>query len=309
MDGFHHTDAFTATTAGTGKVYIWLTRYGVLFFSVLLVMLLGALNYKNSMSLLLTFLLVGIALLSLFSTHRALAALSLTRITCTTAFAGDPMTVSVDAVNLSAAAPSFVFTINGSVGHGALDAASRDTFYLSLPTDTRGIVALNRVRLETVYPLGLFRSWRTFHFDGARGVVYPVPRPGPLPIGHGDAEGTTGSSQPIPGGQDFEGHRLYQPGAPPRHIDWRVYSRGQGLLTKTFATPASSVANLIWSRLPEGDPEYRLSVMCHAVLKAAKERWRFGMQLPWAIVPPNAGPRHVHACLHQLALMGGGGAP
>ncbi|MFH1981765.1 MAG: DUF58 domain-containing protein [Pseudomonadota bacterium] len=308
MDGFHHSESFAATPGKTSKVYIWLTRYGVLYFTVLIVMLLGSLNYKNNMGLLLTFLLVGIALISLFTTHRALAGLSFAHLSYAAAFAGDRMTVSLDAECMAAASPSFQFTINGSVGHGSLNADARETLSLSMPTDTRGEILLNRVRVETVYPLGLFRSWRTFYFDGAHGVVYPSPRRGPLPFGPGTAEGESGPSQSVPGGEDFNGHRLYQPGDPPRQIDWRVYSKGQGLFSKNFSTPTTSTVHLIWSLLPEGDPEYRLSVMCHAILKASMEQRRFGVRLPWAIMAPDAGPRHVHACLRQLALMGTAGS-
>lgn len=309
MTDFQHADAFSVTPDKTGKIYIWLTRPGMLYFAVLLVMVLGALNYKNNMGLLLTFLLAGIALISLFATHRTLAGIAVTRITCAAAFAGDPLPVTLD-VNCSVVpAPSFQFEINGSAGYGTLEAGGSDTFHLFLPTVHRGEVALDRIRVQTVYPLGLFRSWRTLHVDGARGVVYPSPRPGPLPLGEGAAGTAPGRSQPREGSEDFSGHRLYQPGDIPRHIDWRAYSRGQGLFSKTFEAPTTSAATLVWDRLPAGDPEYRASVMCHAILKTGRQQRPFAVHLPWARIAPGAGPRHVHACLRQLALMGHGDEP
>ena len=307
MVNFHHTEIFPVTPSKTGKVYIWLTRYGVLYLVVLLVMLLGALNYTNNMGLLLTFLLVGISLISLFATHRTLAGIKATKIRTTTTFSGDPMTVTLEVKSKAVPVPKFQFTVNDTTGQGALDAGETGAFSLSLPTDARGHVPLDRVRIETVYPLGLFRSWRTFWFDGARGVVYPMPHAGPIPFDSTDGAGETGTSAAKPGAEDFNGHRHYQPGDPPRHIDWRVYSRGQGLFTKTFAAPTAMERYLNWDRLPEGDAEHRLSVMCHAILKAHREQWQFGVLLPWAKVSPAAGPRHVHGCLSHLANMGNGG--
>ncbi len=309
MVDFHHTEVFSTSPSKTGKVYIWLTRYGVLFLTVLIVMLLGALNYKNNMGLLLTFLLAGISLISLFSTHRALSGITATEIRATSTFAGDPMVVTIKAASKAEPVPAFQFTINGATGRGALEAEDTNAFSLSLPTAARGHVILDRVRIETVYPLGLFRSWRTFHFDGARGMVYPSPSAGMLPLENTAETGETGSATPRPGGEDFNGHRPYQPGDPLRHIDWRAYSRGQGLFTKTFDAPAATALYLNWNRLPEGDTEHRLSVMCHAVLKAHREQWRFGMRLPWAKVPPDAGLRHVHECLSELARASKGKTP
>lgn len=306
MPLFQHTDTFAAPAADKTRVYIWLTRYGALYFAVLIVMLLGSINYKNNMGMLLTFLLAGIALISLFATHRSLSAIAPIRLTCSAPFAGDPMTVSFEAAASHVPVPAFTFTVGGATGAGFLGPDGRDTFHLSLPTERRGQVALDRVRVETVYPLGLFRSWRVFRFEGAKGVIYPAPITGPMPVTTEGVEGDAVHTAPRPGAEDFDGHRRYAPGDPPRHIDWRVYSRGQGLFTKTFAAPATGDIHLVWNHLPEGDPEYRLSIMCHAVLSAHRERWRFGMRLPWAFLPPDAGPRHVHACLTQLALMGGG---
>lgn len=304
MTDIHHTDANSIAPAKTGKIYIWLTHFGMFYVAVLLVMLLGALNYKNNMGLLLTFLLAGIALIALFATHRTLSAVTVTLITCAPAFAGDPMTITLDAECSDTPVPSFLFKINDATSQASLEKGSNESFRLSLPTVHRGEITIDRVRLETVYPLGLFRSWRSLHFDGARGVVYPSPHPGPLPFGEAETGREPGRSQPKAGSEDFSGHRLYQPGDVPRHIDWRAYSRGQGLFSKTFEAPAASATTLVWEALPPGDPEYRLSVMCHAVLKTARQPQPFGMRLPWARIAPGTGPRHVHACLHQLALMG-----
>ena len=308
MVNFHHTEMFPVTPSKTGKVYIWLTRYGVLYFAVLLVMLLGALNYKNNMGLLLTFLLAGISLISLFATHRILAGIEATKIRSTTTFSGDPMTLTLEVKSKTVPVPTFQFTVNNTTGPGTLDAGEAGAFSLSLPTDTRGHVPLDRIRIETVYPLGLFRAWRTFWFEGAHSVVYPTPHAGPIPLDNMAGNDETDGSVPKPGAEDFNGHRPYQPGDSPKHIDWRVYSRGQGLFTKTFAAPAATTLYLNWDSLPDGDAEHRLSVMCHAILKAHREQWQFGVLLPWVQVPPAVGPRHVHGCLSHLANMGNGGA-
>src|SRR5690606_14124150 len=57
------------------RVYIFFTRPGLLFLITLVVMLLGAVNYTNSMAYLLTFLLGSLLLVCILHTHRNLRGL------------------------------------------------------------------------------------------------------------------------------------------------------------------------------------------------------------------------------------------
>src|SRR3546814_17338047 len=59
------------------RVYIVPTRFGYVFALMLLVMLLGAMNYSNSMAFMLTFLLEGLGLTCMQHTHANLHNLQL----------------------------------------------------------------------------------------------------------------------------------------------------------------------------------------------------------------------------------------
>ena len=59
------------------RIYVLPTRFGILFSAVLLVMLLGALNYNNNPALLLTCLLGGVAINSMLGAFRNLDGLAL----------------------------------------------------------------------------------------------------------------------------------------------------------------------------------------------------------------------------------------
>src|SRR5688572_3992958 len=52
------------------RIYIVPTRFGYLFGLMLFVMLLGSMNYSNSMGFSLTFLLTGLGLVCMHHTHR-----------------------------------------------------------------------------------------------------------------------------------------------------------------------------------------------------------------------------------------------
>ena len=78
-------------TVNRRRVYILPTRFGVGFGLLCLVMLLGAMNYANSMGFALTFLLAAIGLVSMHHTHAQLVGLRLVEIAC------DPVHVGADA--------------------------------------------------------------------------------------------------------------------------------------------------------------------------------------------------------------------
>src|SRR3546814_14682087 len=70
------------------RVYIVPTRFGYVFALMLLVMLLGAMNYSNSMAFMLTFLLAGLGLLCMHHPHANLVNLQLRAVTMPPVFAG-----------------------------------------------------------------------------------------------------------------------------------------------------------------------------------------------------------------------------
>ena len=71
------------------RVYIVPTRYGYGYGLLLFVMLLGAMNYSNSMAFALTFLLAGIGLLAMHYTHGNLVNLVVAAQAPDPVFAGD----------------------------------------------------------------------------------------------------------------------------------------------------------------------------------------------------------------------------
>lgn len=76
-------------TLRRNRIYILPTRAGYFFALITLVMLLGAMNYSNSMAFLLTFLLGGIGLVCMHHTHANLVQLQLRRGHCEPVFAGE----------------------------------------------------------------------------------------------------------------------------------------------------------------------------------------------------------------------------
>ncbi len=75
------------------RIYILPSRAGLGFALLLLVMLIGAINYDNSLAYLLTFLLAGISVVTLLHTYRGLPGLCLRLGQPAAVFSGEPARV------------------------------------------------------------------------------------------------------------------------------------------------------------------------------------------------------------------------
>lgn len=70
------------------RVYIFMTRFGFIYGVNMLVMLIGAINYSNSLAYALTFLLGALFLVSMLHTYSSLRGLVITSVAAEAVFAG-----------------------------------------------------------------------------------------------------------------------------------------------------------------------------------------------------------------------------
>ena len=290
------------------RVYIVPTRYGYGYGLLLFVMLLGAMNYSNSMAFALTFLLVGIGLLAMHYTHGNLVNLSIAGSAVSPVFAGAPLHFPLRIVNPSASARYAIAAHWEDAGRQAqVDVAASDEALADLPLDSqrRGWLPAPRFAVSTEFPLGLFHAWTWVELDMA-GLVYPNPADAGLtPPAGGSGDGSRSGSRPGP--EEFAGLRSYQPGDPLRSIDWKSLARQPPSLAqlqvKQFAEAEADTLWLDWQSLPASwHPERRLSQLARWVIDADAAGRRYGLRLPRFSREPGGGEAHRHACLTALAL-------
>ncbi|MGH8401087.1 MAG: DUF58 domain-containing protein [Gammaproteobacteria bacterium] len=287
------------------RVYILPTRQGLLYGLTLFVMLLGSMNYSNSMGFMLTFMLAALGLVAMHACHANLNGLSLAAGRVAPVFAGETARFHIQLFNagreqrhgLVIGAEGGDATVSGDLGAGEYGSIS-----VPLPAQRRGWLALGRLSVETSYPLGLFRAWSWVYMD-MRTLVYPTPAeyapalPPPLE-GHGAGRP---SEQ---GDEDFSGLRAYRAGDSPRHIAWKASAREQMLLTKQFTGSGGQTRWLDADLLPQFNPEQRLAILCRWVLDAHAQNLHYGLRLPGESIKPGDGDSQRERCLQMLALFG-----
>ena len=289
-----------------GGIYVFPTRYGFLFILVLAGMLLGSANYNNNLGFLLTFLLGSMAFVSILHTHRNLSGIEISSAAPHPVFAGDRAIcrLRISAGDRPRAAVEFGFA-GEPVLRQSLSERQDARVDAGLKATARGILKPGPLVIATRYPLGLFRAWTRLD-PGVEWTVYPRPVQGPDAFRQGDSGKTAHAAgeKAIRGVEDFHGLRHYQPGDLPRHISWKSYARGQGLLTKVFTGKTGSTVMLDWHLVQEEETERKLSRLSGLVLRAGGTGLKYGLNLPGKTISPDRGDPHKHECLRTLALFG-----
>ncbi|WP_374356783.1 DUF58 domain-containing protein [Chitinimonas sp.] len=299
-----HPRGMQAVTLSQKRVYIFLSPSGVLFAAVVLAMLGGAINYDLALAYVLVFLLAAMANASILHTFRNLLGLTLAPGRVEACHAGEAARFEIVLDN-SGRLARHNLRLFYDAAEAACDVAAGDSarVWLSLPAPQRGWLRAPRLRIETHWPLGVFRAWSYGYFD-QRALVYPAPEVDPpgLPLAAaGSGQGLTTAR----GQDDFSGLRPFQRGDSPRHIAWKAAAREDGLLVKEFHGEAALSLWLAWDALPSGMPvEARLSRLTAWVLQAHAAGFAFGLSLPGREHPPASGEAQRDACLASLALYG-----
>jgi uncharacterized protein (DUF58 family) len=287
-------------------IYILPSGMGLVAGMVLLFMLLGSLNYQNNLGLLFTFLTASVVLVAMHHTWFNLRSLSVSARGGAPVFAGDEARFGIALSNPGYRWRWDLRALAGSAGSVAEDVEpeGESVLDLRLRAMRRGLLELGRIRLETTYPLGLFRAW--CYVETAVAVtVYPRPAPhgpspAPVPAYRRSSAGDRGV-----GADDFLGLRGYRPGDSPRQLDWKAFGRERGLVVKQFGGDRADQIWLDWDRLPvTTDPEARLSLLCRQVLDAAESDLTYGLRLPGAEIRMGHGEVQKHRCLEALARFG-----
>lgn len=304
------------------NIYILPTRHGLMLGVIIITILLGSMQYSNSMGFLLAFMLTAMSLLGLFYTYYNLVGLTISASMGESVFAGELGRVPLWFDNRGFSARFAIktqsfqglakpLTLRDLFNLGSQSNAQTLTFDLNadqlqridLPilTEKRGLLTLGRITLSTTFPLGLFYAWTYLDLQNAQLLVYPRPQ-GILPFPQGLA--SEGRSASLHGdGEDFSGFRAYVLGDSPHHIDWKAAARERGLLIKQFSGNEGAQQYLfnIQDVTILGDLELALSQLCDWIIQAHRQGLHYGLILPTLSISPHNEETHYHLCLSALA--------
>ncbi len=285
------------------RIYVVPTRFGLVFSVVLVVMLLGALNYNNNPAILLTCLLAAASYQSVFQSFRALNGVQL-------------LSLRADPCHAGASLPLFLHFHIDTRARRSLRARIGDyetvfdlrpdgdgKIRIEIPALHRGWQRIGRIKIYSEYPFGLFHVWSWLNPDFAA-LVYPkleIDAP-PLPDDHALATALVSRNR----GDELAMLRDYRPSDPMRGIAWKASARHDTLLVKEFEHYRGREVVLSFASLAGFDREHRIARLAKWVCAAESAQVRYTLELPTGKFGPGIGPDHRHACLRELALLFGG---
>jgi uncharacterized protein (DUF58 family) len=281
-------------------IFVLPTKFGWGFGFMLVFMALGGLNFNNNMALILVFLLGTIAQLTTLIAYRNLSGLRVDGVYCEPVFCGEDTHFRVFVSN-GEDRQRFAVQAGFKQAQDCRDLKlnSCTPFILKHPTLKRGWLEMPSFRLETRFPLGLFKAW-SWVFPRTRCLVYPAParKAPPLPkTGHGQSGRATKGD-----GDDVHGLRKYQPGDSMQRVAWRASARHDDLYSLEMETPREDACELDWDLLKGDDIEKRLSILTAWVVAADHKQLAYSLKLPGMLIAAGKGADHRSQCLEALAL-------
>ena len=289
---------------GQSNIFIFPPQQGLAFVLLIVLLVLGGINYQNSLVFGLAFLLASLFAVTIGHTFRNLANLEIEAAGVEPVFAGEHALFTLRIARRGRRRHHAVRI--GWPGEPAqtfdLDEETELRVRIPVPAEHRGWLDPGRFRIETFWPLGLLRAW-TWIDVAQRALVYPAPLAGGPPA---QANLATGEGEVVVrgGSDDFLALREYRPGDPLKHVAWKSFAREGELLVKDFGAFADRRLWLDWEALPGLDPELRLSRLTAWALDLEAGGDEYGLRLPGVELEPGRGPEHLGRVLRRLALFG-----
>lgn len=287
------------------SLFIFPSNTGFSFLLLVVLCWLVATNYENNLVFGVACLLTAIFVIAILHSFANVSGLKVACSHVYSGYAGHPLTIEL--VFNQAGQRSREGLMLGFSGHEPVTIGMAGTeearVKLAFTPSSRGLIDPGRLRLESFYPLGLFKVWTQIDLN-IRCLVYPAPQTalnrrttsGPL--------GEEGLVQAFEGGEDFAGLSDYRPGDSPKRIAWKQFAREQGLYTKHYGSALDERLWLDWDIFPGLDTEARLSRLCGLLLSIAPTGTPYGLKLPGLTIAPDMTEAHRLHVLRELALFG-----
>lgn len=293
------------------KIYIFPNGFGFLYLLVIVVMILVGATYNNNLIYLLGFFLFSVFVSSMVQTHNNIKDVRVEVTEIEDTFEGEAAKVSLLFRNESGRLKQTLRIIPRKKAMraeipGKLDVLSkRDSArsYFFLPVQKRGKYQLKDLTLYTVYPMGLFYSWKFVKAD-AEYYVYPKAvdariRPAVKPIE--ELQQFTKSKGSLDFQEDFRDHRALFPGESEHHVDWKVFAKTKEKMVKTFESPAGAIQSFSLGKVRSLPLEAALSQLSYWIQNANRKNQVFELELSEETTAADQGVGHARHCLRKLA--------
>ncbi|MDC1175416.1 DUF58 domain-containing protein, partial [Bacteriovoracaceae bacterium] len=219
------------------RIFIIPTSYGLYYLSIIFILFLISLSYGHSLAFSTTFIFVSIILVSAYYTNYNLSGLTVSKVIQKYESSDLKFKTYIQIKN---DANKVRFDIEGkvlnlsSLKSTTIGQRDTDSIYIDFSQLKPGLYHLDKVRINTSFPFGLFRSWKNFKTDAEIIVLPSISNSVAMINTFTNSLNSKKEEVKREGVDDFEGHSAYRFGDSWKNIDWKAYSRQHGLVKKEY---------------------------------------------------------------------------
>ncbi|MBP7371159.1 MAG: DUF58 domain-containing protein [Arenimonas sp.] len=288
---------------GNRRIYVLPTRFGLFVGLALAVLNLGALNFNNNAALLLGFIIISACNNSLIAAHLSLLGLRIQVQSIKPVFAGQlcilPFVIESNKSSQTNP-PRVVLRYKNNEAELTLN-QQQNSGLININTEKRGVLAVDKLQLFTLYPLGLAKAWSTINLR-SQTLIYPAPKGQPLQQLFSAMQGIGGTKSKLLTDQPHH-LREFKTGDSRKQIAWKASARTGNLQVREYESAQSELLVLDWHTLHFLAYEQKIEQLCLWVVQASQKNLSFALHLPHQKISSATGHEHQRVCLEALALM------
>ncbi len=283
------------------NLYILPTRFGWLWLAGTMLLQVVGVQMQSNGTLLLSFLMLSLFLLTLHLTHFNLQGVELACGAPAPGFAGEPVPYPVR-LRCPGRSEGVRLRLGREAPGPALSlAAGEHELAVAWTPPARGWQRPGLLRIQTTAPLGLFCCWSRWHPETAQ-LIYPARRAGPVRLvaaGSAPVDGEPALASHQDGSDDWRDLAPHRPQDSPSRLAWKLLAQGRGEYAKRFLDRPEAAPLLA----PEpGVPlETALEHLSERIWSWHGRGLSYGLELNGQSVAPGRGVLHRDQCLTALA--------
>ena len=281
------------------NIYIFPSATGLMYVLLLLLMLLTAINYQNSLIYLLSFFLGTLFFLSIWMCFLNLSGLKIESAETGRVFESEPTKYYCRLSKNKTLPMALKVGLNKAQAQAVplMNEATSDVPILAEP-EKRGRHKLQRLYIESRFPFGLILAWTWLKPD-LEAWVYPKPVQGsPDAVARG--EGDVANRSSLIG--DLNDLKEYQAGDASNRILWKKYAAKDTLVVRHHEQTSFKPDWVSWDNYQSAAIEDKLRYLCFDVCQLSEAHRAFGFSIPGVNIDPDYGEAHKRKCLDALAL-------
>jgi uncharacterized protein (DUF58 family) len=282
-----------------------LTRAGLVYVGMTLLLGFAAVNTGNNLLYLLVSALLGFMAISGWLGQQNLRNLRVKLLLPQEIFAGQPALVGLRLENRRRLLPAFLIRVGLGEEEplfaqiGAVCHAERS---LLLCFPERGRHQIETVWLKSCFPINFFVRSLRVSLD-QEFVIFPQPQPAPLIDSNGHSEQRQQQNSARQGDSgDLRSIHDYQGGEPMKSIHWKLSARHNNYKVKQHEGLAALPLIIDFEQLG-GNLETRIGRATELVIKQLRSQRPVGLKLAGKLIPPQTGNGQRRRLLTELALL------